>query len=111
MKAVKVWAAFLLLIAILTACASGGAGQRTAGLLTQDYLEMSDAELQAYYQQLSDQLARESRAVRSSQRVGYGTGTFGAGAARGMADEEDVQALRVRWNEVRQELRRRELLP
>ncbi|KIH76472.1 hypothetical protein SAMN05660860_01567 [Geoalkalibacter ferrihydriticus] len=110
MKVIIHWVRLFLLAALLTACAAG-AGQRTADLLEKEHQVMSDEEIRAYYQSLSDQLARESRALRTSGNVGYGTGSFGVGATRGMADEAQVQALRERWNEVRQELRRRELMP
>lgn len=102
-----------LLIMVLLALAgcTSGAGQRTADLLVQDYQGMTDDELTRYYQQLSDQLARESRAARTSVGVGYGAGSFGVGAGRGLGDEVALQSLRERWNEVRQEMRRRELMP
>ncbi|WP_305042603.1 hypothetical protein [Geoalkalibacter sp.] len=104
------WGMVLILGTGLAACASG-AGQRTADLLVQDYRAMNNDELSAYYQQLSDQLARESRAARTSVGVGYGSGSFGVGAGRGLGDEEAVLALRERWNAVRQEMRRRDLMP
>jgi hypothetical protein len=103
-----VW--LLILLFLLGGCAGRGA-QHTADLLVQDYQEMTDSELSGYYQQLSDQLARETRAARTSVGFGYGSGSFGVAAGRGLGDEEAIQALRERWNEVRSEMRRRELLP
>lgn len=104
------WVVLLVFGALLAACASG-AGQRTADLLVEDYRTMTDDELGAYHQRLSDQLARETRAARTSVGVGYGSGSFGVGAGRGLGDEAAIQALRERWNEVRQEMRRRQLPP
>lgn len=109
-KQVRNWLVFILCGVLLAACASG-AGQRTADLLVEDYRTMTDGELGAYHQRLSDQLARETRAARTSVGVGYGSGSFGVGAGRGLGDEAAIQALRERWNEVRQEMRRRQLLP
>lgn len=104
------WIVFILIGLLLAGCA-GAAGQRTADLLVQDYRAMSNEELSAYHQQLSDQLARETRAARTSVGVGYGSGSFGVGAGQALGDENAVRALRERWNEVRQEMRRRDLMP
>ena len=90
----------LVILTLVIACA-GGPAKRTAELVARDYQTMNDAELQSYYAQLSDQLARETRAARMERGSIVGSG-------RG---EENLAALRTRWNEVRGEMRQRELLP
>jgi hypothetical protein len=101
------------LVAVLSLCllvAGCGAGlsARTNELIERDYLTMGDAELLGYYQQLSDQLAKESRASRTR-----GTTPFGGPSLKTGPQETDerVELLRSRWNEVRSLLYEREVLP
>ncbi|MEJ2033879.1 MAG: hypothetical protein P8Y63_12770 [Deltaproteobacteria bacterium] len=93
-----------LAAALLTAGCGGGLAQRSAGLLALDYQTMSNAELQDYYRQLSDQLAREARASRAEKGIGFDTDRYG------QAEDGSAAALRQRWNMVRGELRERKLL-
>jgi hypothetical protein len=102
------YAVFLLLILSLAAC-GGGMGQRTAELLDLDQQAMNDTELQGYYQRLGDQLARESRAARTGGKEDRAAS--GASLPGEEGEGADMDALRQRWNEVRQELRRRDLSP
>ena len=85
-----------------------GLGARTNELIERDYLAMKDTELLGYYQQLSDQLARESRASRNKGATPFGGPSLQTGPRE--ADER-VELLRSRWNEVRSLLYERELLP
>jgi multidrug resistance efflux pump len=94
----------VLLVSLLLSC-TGGTTQRTAELVARDYHAMSDQELQTHYAQISDQLARETRAERM---IATGRSSVRSGAS---GDPEAVSALRERWNQVRQEMRRRDLLP
>jgi hypothetical protein len=89
----------IFLVSLLTVSCGGGMAQRTDELLGREQQAMSDTELREYYQQLGDQLARESRAARTSS---------GAKGETGIG--ENVDLLRQRWNEVRQELRSRDPL-
>ncbi len=94
-----------LLVPFLFSCAAATPTRpTTVDLVAVDYTTMSDQELQSHYARLSDQLARESRAERLSA-AGRPTRP---GASQ---DPEAVAALRERWNQVRQEMRQRELLP
>ena len=85
-----------------------GTAQRTGELLATEYQALTDDELRSYYHQLSDQLARESRATRiSGGRRDAGAQDGSTSAGEDLSGEEQ---LRLRWNDVRQELRRRNLL-
>jgi outer membrane PBP1 activator LpoA protein len=98
MRCLSVW---IVLAALLLVACGGGLAQRSTELLEREQQAMSDSELQGYYQQLSDQLAHETRAARRS-----------TSRKRGATEEDNtIDLLRERWNEVRQEMRRRELLP
>ncbi|MFH7320065.1 hypothetical protein ACHHRT_05540 [Desulfurivibrio sp. D14AmB] len=88
----------LLVAALLVACAQGP-GRQSEQLLAREYRGQSEAELQSYYRQLSDQLVRETRALRQ------------AGPLARPAAEKRLELLRGRWNEVRAELRRLEAPP
>lgn len=89
---------FLLLACLVVGCSAGPAGQ-TELLLQREYRVLSDQELQSYYRQLGDQLVRETRARREA----------GLLAPAGESRREEL--LRERWNQVRHQLRERELLP
>ncbi len=103
MRAIRT-AVVILIVSLTLGCSAGTATQRVEDLVARDYHAMSDADLKGHYAQLSDQLARESRAERMAA-AGRPTRS---GATR---DAETVAALRERWNEVRYEMRRRDLLP
>jgi len=89
----------LIIILILSFACAPGPGQRTELLLQRDHQQMSDEQLQTYYRELGDQLVRETRARRE------------AGLLTRPAETDRLELLRARWNEVRSELRQRELLP
>jgi len=88
----------LLVAALLSACAQGP-GRQSELLLAREYRGQSEVELQSYYRQLSDQLVRETRALRQ------------AGPLARPKAERRLGLLRGRWNEVRAELSRLEELP
>ncbi len=74
------------------ACAATGPARQTELLLQREYLLMEQAALPTYYRQLSDQLVRETRALRA------------AGALARPRDRQRLDDLRRRWNEVRERL-------
>jgi len=88
----------LVTMSVPAACAPG-VGQQAEVLLLRDHRVMDDGQLQGYYRRLNDQLLRETRALRQTGLIGR------------QADENRVARIRERWNEVRAELRRREIVP
>jgi len=86
---------FFFASVLLVSC--GGIAPRTADLLAKDYRTMNDVELQQYYRALNDQLGRETSAVHHS-----------VGLVKKTLDDPSLVSLRDRWNEVREELQRRE---
>jgi len=95
---------WLGLIALLLFCSCSLTGTRrdvSEQLLARDYVSMSDQELQTYYYQLSDQIAKEQRAARTRG------GTAAAQERRDSSVLTDTDQLRDRWNLVRTELRMR----
>ncbi len=89
-------------------------------LLGQDYLRMTDAQLVAYEQELSDELVRSSRSGSGDVSVGLGVGTWSGNTGFGIhADKwlgggggsSNILELKDRREEVRTEMRRRGLLP
>jgi hypothetical protein len=100
----------VLALVLLAGCA--GVGARTRDLLSQDYHAMNDMEIQTYFYQLNDQIAREERAARgTSVGVGVGTGPVSVGASQEVTRGRIAEDLRDRRNEVRAELSRRGLMP
>ena len=100
----------VLALLLLAGCA--GVGARTQDLLSQDYHAMNDMEIQTYFYQLNDQIAREERAARgTSVGVGVGTGPVSVGVSQGVTRARTAEDLRDRRNEVRVELSRRGLMP
>ncbi len=97
-----------LSLCLLVAGCGAGLGARTNELIERDYLTMTDTELLGYYQRLSDQLARESRASRTKGSTPYGGPSLEAGPRE---SDGRIELLRSRWNEVRSLLYERELLP
>jgi hypothetical protein len=87
----------LLLTLLFAGCAAQG--QRAESLLAVEHVTLSDPELVDYFQRLSGELAHEKRQARKRQ-----------GAVRAQ-DEARNESLWRRWNEVRGEMGRRELLP
>ncbi len=103
------WIFMIFFVLGMLGCITG-AEQKTTELLALDYRAMTDVELQAYYHQLSDQLARQSRATRTAGGSGQGSGSGGAGVSQPLGDDSGAPPLRTRWNAVRRELRERGLL-
>lgn len=100
----------VLAFLLLAGCA--GVGARTQDLLAQDYHAMNDMEIQTYFYQLNDQIAREERAARgTSVGVGVGAGPVSVGVSQGVTRGRIADDLRDRRNEVRTELARRGLRP
>lgn len=112
----------LLLICLpqlLVGCLSS-ASPDPSSLLRQDYLRMSDAELIAYEQALSDALVRSSRSSQGDVSVGIGFGSWGGGSGYGVhadrwlgggGSDGTTGELINRRDKVRNEMRRRRLLP
>lgn len=106
------------LVLVLAGCLSG-AGAEVPFLLEQDYLRMNDAELAAYEQELSDELVRSSRAASGDVGLGIGFGSWGGSSGYGVRADKwmgggpsrTTQDLKTRRDEVRNEMRRRGLLP
>lgn len=99
----------LFLLVFLAACAST-TGARSEALLHQDYHTLSDEELQTYYLQLNDQIARVERQARDTRvGVGIGSSPLHVGVSTGVTEHTVAEDLRERRNEVRQELSRRGL--
>lgn len=101
--------ASVTLCCLLVAC-SAGLGARTDKLVQQDVAVMDDEQLRGYYQQLSDQLARETRAQRMDSSP-FGGSAPAAEDSEKTPDNERIERLRERWNEVRSLLRERGELP
>ncbi|AJF05911.1 hypothetical protein [Geoalkalibacter subterraneus] len=97
-----------LSLCLLVVGCGAGLGARTNELIERDYLTMTDTELLGYYQRLSDQLARESRASRTKGSTPFGGPSLEAGPRE---SDGRIELLRSRWNEVRSLLYERELLP
>jgi hypothetical protein len=90
-----------------------------SSLLGQDYLKMTDAQLIAYEQQLSDELVRVSRSTSRDVSVGVGFGSWSGKTGYGLhadrwlgdGDNDAARALVSRRDAVRIEMKRRHLLP
>ena len=88
-------------------------------LLDQDYLKMTDSDLVAYEQELSDELVISSQSGSGDVSVGIGVGSWGGSTGYGIhADKwlgggmsSTTRELQSRRTEVRAEMRRRGLLP
>jgi len=89
----------------------------TKQLLQEDYVQMTDAELLDYYQQLVEGI-EEPNSGGSGFGFGLGVGigvgsssSVGLGASKGPEREYSTEALQQRRNQVRLELARRGLEP
>ncbi len=108
----------LALLLLLAGCAASG-GSHAGALLDQDYQKMSNAQLTAYEQQLSDEIASSSGSSGSGLSIGLGFGSWGSHTGGGVGVEQSVGggggdapvALRDRREAVRVEMRKRGLLP
>ncbi|MFA5515944.1 MAG: hypothetical protein WDA20_06610 [Desulfuromonadales bacterium] len=111
MRKQRIWLLPLVLL-LLLAFGCAGTGKRTQELLGQDYQTMSDTELQTYYFQLNDQIARVERAASgTSVGLGVGGGPVRVGVGQGISRGVIADDLRQRRNEVRGELSVRGLRP
>ena len=111
---------WLVVFSVLLAGCMSGAGTDAPFLLEQDYLRMTDTELIEYEQELSDELVKSSRSGNGDVGVGIGVGSWGSNVGFGVragkwlggsGEGEMTQDLRTRREEVRDEMRRRKLIP
>ena len=108
----------LALLLLLAGCAASG-GSHAGALLDQDYQKMTNAQLTAYEQQLSDEIASSSGGSGSGLSIGLGFGSWGSHTGGGVGVEQSVGGggggapveLRDRREAVRVEMRKRGLLP
>lgn len=107
----------LAILLLLAGCAAS-TGASTAFLLEQDYQRMSNAQLTAHEQELSDALARSAGSAPGGVSVGFGLGSWGSRSGVGVGVGQTVSGgsdgdmeLRERRDAVRAEMRRRGLLP
>ena len=114
-RAVMLLASFLL----LAGCAASG-GTHAVYLLEQDYQRMGNAELTAYEQELSEEIARGSGGGWGGTSLGFGLGSWGSDTGFGLGVNQDLGGggggygsveLRDRREAVRVEMRHRGLLP
>lgn len=103
----------------LAGCLATG-GPNASYLLEQDYQTMNNAELTAYEQELSDEVARASGSGAGGASIGFGLGSWGSHTGFGLGVSQDVWGggsggvqveLRDRREAVRLEMRKRGLLP
>ena len=109
----------LMLSVILAACAASG-GANTSWLLEQDYQRMTNPQLTAYEQELSDEIARSAQAdTGGGVSLGFGFGSWGGHSGVGVGVDKHLGGgggspaveLSDRREAVRVEMRRRGLLP
>jgi len=99
-------------ICVLFLLGCAGTGRQTEELLQKDYRAMSNPELQTYYYQLNDQIARvERQATGTSVGFGVGNGPVRVGVNQGISRSVIADDLRERRNEVRGELTTRGMRP
>ena len=108
----------LAILLLLAGCAASGGGNASY-LLEQDYRKMTNAQLTAYEQQLSDEIASSSSGGSLPISIGFGFGSWGSHSGGGVGVEQSVGGggggapveLRDRREAVRVEMRRRGLIP
>ena len=112
------WPVFCLSVLLLAGCAASG-GSHAGTLLAQDYRNMTNPELTAYEQQLSEEISR-SGSGSGGTSIGFGLGSRGSDLGFGLGVEQSLGGggggsapveLRDRREAVRVEMRRRGLLP
>jgi hypothetical protein len=104
------WLGCILLLLVWGCASTGARADRSAELLAKTYASMSNAELQTYYYQLNDQLARVERAAAGARMGVAGGSAPDRGGESGEVSQPTVaDQLRDRRNEVRTELSRRGL--
>jgi hypothetical protein len=109
----------LALLWLIVGCAAAP-GSSATRLLDQDFRNMSNAELTAYEQALSDEIARGTGGGWGGTSIGFGIGSWGSDTGVGIGVNQNVGGggdgyasveLRDRREAVRVEMRRRGLLP
>ena len=104
---------------VLVGCMSGARSEATF-LLEQDYLRMTNTQLVDYEQRLSDELVSSSRTSSGDVGIGLSFGSWGSGSGYGVRTDQSLagsgessttRELRFRRDDVRNEMRRRGLLP
>jgi len=105
---------------ILAACMTATTPTETTLLLEQDYLGMSDSQLVDYEQRLSDELVNSSRTSSGDVGIGFSFGSWGGSSGYGVRTDQRIggsgenstsRELKFRRDDVRNEMRRRGLLP
>jgi hypothetical protein len=109
----------MTVLLLLAGCAASGSSN-IGVLLDQDYQTMGNAELTAYEQQLSEEIAYSSGSGGSGgTSIGFGLGSWGSNTGFGLGVNQNLGGgsggapveLRDRREAVRVEMRRRGLLP
>jgi hypothetical protein len=113
-------ALFLIICGIvLVGCMSGAPSEATF-LLEQDYLKMTNTQLVDYEQRLSDELVSSSRTSSGDVGIGFSFGSWGSSSGYGVRTDQRLagsgensttRELSFRRDDVRNEMRRRGLLP
>ncbi|MGK2908116.1 MAG: hypothetical protein ACSLFH_17485 [Desulfuromonadales bacterium] len=108
----------LLSMLILLAGCAMNAAPSAGDLLEQDYRSLSNAELTAYEQELSDQINQSSAPGFGGTSIGIGFGSWGSHSGVGIGVDrylgggsDPAMDLRARRDAVRIEMRNRGLLP
>ena len=110
----------LVFCGILLAGCMTGAPTETTVLLEQDYLGMTDSQLVDYEQRLSDELVNSSRTSSGDVGIGFSFGSWGGSSGYGVRTDQRIagsgenstsRELKFRRDDVRNEMRRRGLLP
>ena len=103
---------------VLVGCMSGAPSEATF-LLEQDYLRMTNTQLVDYEQRLSDELVSSSRTSSGDVGIGLSFGSWSSSGygvrtdqrLAGSGENSKTRELRFRRDDVRNEMRRRGLLP
>ncbi len=104
----------------LVGCMSAGTPSEATFLLEQDYLRMTNTQLVDYEQKLSDELVNSSRSSSGDVGIGFGFGSWGGSSGYGVrtdqrfgggGEDSTTRELKFRRDDVRNEMRRRGLLP
>ena len=107
-----------LALGLLLAGCTPAASPETGFLLEKDFHRMTDAQLVAYEQELSDELLRAGRSGASDVGLGVGIGSWGGSTGFGVRADRwfggggggVAPELLARRDEVRNEMKRRGLL-
>jgi hypothetical protein len=109
---------FLLLITVVVSACAATHSSDTPFLLEQDFHAMSDQELIAYEQELSDAVLRRTRSSNSDVSLGVGFGSWGSSGGVGVGvdrwlgggQDERQKELWDRREAVRGEMQKRGLI-